>query len=1174
MGYIASMFNPAGSLSNLISKFTILSAILVLGLVPEAQSQNFGNTRFKVIPTGADTVAIDTLSIIPGTITFSLVTGETVVNDSLFTIKEVESQIIFNPSKKSTLPDSLFVVYKVFPLLLSQPYKRRDRTVIEKSYAGLYNPFSYNEQDSDNNIFKLEGLQRNGNISRGVSFGNNQDVVVNSSFNLQLSGKISDDVEILAAITDNNIPVQPEGNTQQIQDFDKVYIQLSKNKNKLLVGDFELRRPESYFMNFFKKGQGGVFSSEYQPGIKKNQVMRTTVSGAISKGKFARNVFDGLEANQGPYKLIGAENESYIVALSGTEKVFIDGIEMIRGEQFDYIIDYNTAEIRFTTRRPITKDKRIVVEFQYSDKNYSRTLIYINQEYEDEKFKIKANIFSEQDAKNQPLQQDLDEEQKLLLASVGDSVQDAYFQNIDSIAFNSTEVLYAKTDSLGFEIYEYSTDSTVAFFRLGFSFVGANKGNYVPVAGSANGRVFQWVAPVNNIPQGSYEPVSLLISPKKQQLFTLGANYKITANSNAFFEAAYSNYDVNLFSSSDKENDGGYAFAGGVEHISRLSADSLRGWKLTSAVRLEHVNKQFKPLENFRSTEFNRDWNLGNNALDGDENAAGIALTLAKPGQRIGYQVRTFIKGNDYTGLMNILNMRVGAKQFFLASDASYLYSDGPVTKTYFLRSATDLSKHFKSLIVGIKYDQERNRIADAITDSLKSNSFSFDAGKFYVTSSDTAKIRFRIDVSRRYDYSIRNNYFKKFAEADEISGKIEFLANPKSRLTLSSGYRNLQIVDTILTTQLPEESILNRIEYSAIILKGFITLSTFYEAGTGQELKKEYAYLEVAPGTGVYTYAGDYNGNGVKDLDEFEIAAFADQANFVKIYLPTNEFVKTRTNQFSQVLTLNPGAYFQKQEGFQKFVARFSDQISYRVDNKTLETDLLKSLNPFNIDIDDDVLLTTNSAFRNTLSFNRSSTVFGMDVTWQDTRNKAILTNGFESRQLQSFVSNIRWNITRVYSFNLSGENGTKSNSAEYSSTRDYDIVFNSFEPKFSVQPGISFRTTLLYKYNIKENTLSEINETTDQHTIGVEMKYSSVKRGILTAKFNLIEIDYNAPENTSIAYEMLEGLKKGRNYTWGLSLQRTLSNSIQVNLNYEGRKPTGTNIIHTGGVQARAFF
>ena len=81
-------------------------------------------------------------------------------------------------------------------------------------------------------------------------------------------------------------------------------------------------------------------------------------------------------------------------------------------------------------------------------------------------------------------------------------------------------------------------------------------------------------------------------------------------------------------------------------------------------------------------------------------------------------------------------------------------------------------------------------------------------------------------------------------------------------------------------------------------------------------------------------------------------------------------------------------------------------------------------------------------------------------------------------------------------------------------------------------------------------------------------------MKKGVATAKFNVIIIDYNAPENTPIAYEILEGLKKGTNYTWGVSLQRNLSNSIQLNLNYEGRKPQGTNIIHTGGVQARAFF
>ncbi len=1158
----------------MILKTYILSLVFAVFIALPAWAQVEGNARQRLISTANDTIQVDTLSLIPGSVSFFLPSGSPFpINQSLL-VNEAAGRLIILHTQNPPLPDSLIMVYKVFPLLLSKTYRKRDRGVIEKTYSGLYNPFSYEDQDGDNNIFKLEGLQRNGNISRGVSFGNNQDVVVNSSFNLQLSGKLNDDVEILAAITDNNIPVQPEGNTQQIQDFDKVFIQLSKNKNKLLVGDFELKRPESYFMNFFKKGQGGVFSTEYLPGTRKDQVMRTTVSGAISKGKYARNVFDGLEANQGPYKLIGSENESFIVVLSGTEKVYIDGMPMTRGEQFDYTIDYNTAEVKFTTKRPITKDKRIVVEFQYSDKNYSRTFLYLNQEYEDPRLKVKLNIFSEQDAKNQPLLQDLNESQKILLASVGDSLQNALYPNIDSVAFNSTEVLYAKMDSVGFPIYIYSTDSTVAFYRLGFSFVGVNKGNYVPVAASANGRVFQWVLPINGIPQGSYEPVVLLVTPKKQQLYTLGAEYKLSETGKVFFEAAYSKYDVNLFSKKDKANDPGYALAGGIEKKYKISRDSLNGWRLTSTLRLEHVDKQFRPIENYWTTEFSRDWNLSQNLTPSDENAAGLALAFLKPGQKIGYQFKTFLKGNDYTGIMNALNSRVVVHKFVVAVDGSYLYSTGPTVRTNFLRSSSDLSRPLGNFILGAHYDQERNRFINALTDSLSPNSYSFDAGKFYVTSSDTSKIRFRFDVSRRFDYLATYNYFRKTTAADEASGRIDFLGNPKSRLSLSANYRNLVIADTVLSSQKPEESLLNRIEYTAVILKGFISSNTFYEAGTGQELKREYAFLEVAPGTGVYTYAGDYNGNGVKDIDEFEIAAFQDQANFIKIFLPTNEYVKTRTNQFNQVLTINPAAYFQKQEGWQKMIGKFSNQTSYRVDNKLLEKDLLKALNPFQNNIADSILITTNAAFRNTLSFNRSSTVFGLDVTWQDNRNKAILTNGFESRILQSLVNNIRWNITRVYSITANSENGFKSNRSEFSSSRDYKIQFNSVEPKFSIQPGISFRSTFIYKYVIKTNILSEQNEKTEQNTFGVELKYSSVKQGVFTAKFNLIQIAYNASENTAIAYEMLEGLKPGRNYTWGLSLQKTLSNSIQVNLNYEGRKPTGTKVIHTGGVQARAFF
>ncbi len=1154
-------------------KKVALAVLAIVSMTGSSIAQVNGNARQKVIATGADTIVIDTLSMIPGTLRWSYPSGESFSLPADWKTDEAGARVIRQPGA-TALPDSLLVTYRVFPVLLTQTFSNRERSVIEKSHAGLYNPFSYDQGQGDDNFFKLDGLSKNGNISRGISFGNNQDVVVNSNFNLQLAGKLNDDIEILASITDNNIPVQPEGNTQQIQDFDKVFIQLSRNKSKLLVGDFELRRPESYFMNFFKKGQGGVFSSTYNPGTRKDEIMRTTVSAAISKGKFARNVFIGIEANQGPYRLIGAENESFITILAGSEKVFMDGVELVRGEQADYVMDYNTAEIRFTSRRPVTKDKRIVVEFQYADKNYSRTLIYLNQEYELPRFRIRGNLYSEQDAKNQPLLQDLDDEQKLLLASVGDSVKDAFFPNIDSVEFNSTEVLYAKIDSSGYQYYQYSTDSLVAHFRLGFSFVGANQGNYMPITASANGKVYQFVFPVNNIPQGSYEPVVLLAAPRKQQLITLGTDYDAGKNTKIFMEGAYSNNDINLFSEADKNNDKGYALAGGVEKKFYLSVDTTSGWKLISNLRLEHVNEQFIPVEPFRNVEFNRDWNLGNTNYSGNENAAAATVSAIKKTSRIDYQFRTFVKGSDYQGYLNTVGVRAELLKFRIAGTGSFLSSNSSILNSKFLRSGTDLSRTIGNLLIGARYEQERNQLTNPVSDSLQSNSFSYDLGKVYFISNDSASIRYRLDFTRRFDYAPHRNEFKRSTTADEASGMIEFYRNPKSRLMISSSYRDLTISDSLITLQKPEKSLLNRAEYNGVFMEGFITLTVFYEVGSGQELKKEYAYVEVSPGTGVYTYAGDYNGNGVKDLDEFEIAAFADQANYVRVFLPTTEYVKTRTNQFNQVLNITPAAWFRKDKAWHRAIGKFSNQLSFRTENKTLDPDIIHSLNPFRREVDDDELLTTNTAFRNTLSFNRTSTIFGWDGTWQDNRGKTILTSGFESRTLRSFLNNIRWNITKVYSLNTTIDYGTKSSRSEYFSNRDFSIQFLNVEPKFGIQPGIAFRTTLIYEYQNKFNELGDVGERAEQQSGGVEFKYSSVKRGIVSARINLIRITYNGSENTPLAYEMLEGLRVGTNYTWNVSIQRNLSNSIQVNLNYDGRKSAAVKTIHTGGIQARAFF
>jgi len=1130
--------------------------------------------REKTIFVDGDTTVLDTLSIVPGSVIVKV--ENSIIHDSSYLLLPISSLLIW----QYPLEGEVKITYRVFPLNFNKTYFHKDTNSIFTQDANSVDPFRFSTVDKQFDVFNMGGLNKSGSISRGVMFGNNQDLSINSNLNLQLSGKISENISILASVTDDNLPIQPEGNTQQLQDFDQVFIQLYSDNWKLTAGDFWMNKPTGYFLKYNKRAQGGSFTKVTNNFMEKHRdsdtilsIVENRFSAAISKGKFARNVIQGIEGNQGPYRLSGAENEQFIIVLSGTERVYIDGKLLNRGQENDYVIDYNTSEIEFTPKQLITKDKRITVEFQYSDKNYARSVVESSNLFAVNDWKIHLNVYSEQDSKNQPLQQDLKQSEKDLLSLVGDDLLAAIAPSADSVGFSTDQVLYKKVDSLGYtSVYVNSNKPDSAFFQLVFSNVGSGNGNYVEEDFSPFGRVYKWVAPDTVagilIFNGSYEPVRVLATPKKRQMVNVGFEKKFSKYTKLFFDAALSNEDLNTFSQLNANDNTGYAIKASFKTIKPMF--SSKKWKLKSAIDFETQSSDFKRIERFRAVEFQRNWNVQaiENMKDQYNGVASVGLSNREIGL-VQYDFTTYQITDTYSGYRNML--KVDWKKYVNAKiNASYLTTNG-ANQTSFLRHKSDISKQFGFIRIGFKDDHEMNLFKTS--DSLWNNSYQYYDWEVYAQNRDSSQNKFRLFYKERLDKYNKGNMLNNAALARNPGVSIELNKNPNHRFGVRSMYRILEIKDSTLTAIKPDNTLLNRVEYNMKLFKGAIRSSTFYEIGSGLELKKVFAYIEVPAGQGAYTWI-DYNDDNIKDLSEFEIAAFSDQATYIRVFTPSNEYVKIFSNQFNQVVSLNPRFIIKSKKGIGKFIKRFNTQTALRIERKTSLQDIMELTNPFVSNVSDTALQSLSSSFRNSTFFNRSNPKFGLEYTYQEAKNKLLLVNGFDSRERATHEERVRWNITRKVTLQTATEQEIKSNSSEYAPNKNYRLINTASEVKLTIQPSTVFRTSFSASYRQKINADELGGQEAYITDIGWDLKYNQLKKGVVNATVNYIMINYLGESNTSVAFEMLEALQPGNNITWNLSYQRTLANNLQLTVNYMGRKTEENNAIHTGGVQVRAFF
>jgi hypothetical protein len=78
--------------------------------------------------------------------------------------------------------------------------------------------------------------------------------------------------------------------------------------------------------------------------------------------------------------------------------------------------------------------------------------------------------------------------------------------------------------------------------------------------------------------------------------------------------------------------------------------------------------------------------------------------------------------------------------------------------------------------------------------------------------------------------------------------------------------------------------------------------------------------------------------------------------------------------------------------------------------------------------------------------------------------------------------------------------------------------------------------------------------------------------------AKFTYTDISFSSLDavpnvNAASSYIILEGLQPGKNYLWTLDFTKRLSNNLEFSMQYEGRKPGASRIVHIGRASIRAL-
>lgn len=1101
-------------------------------------------------------------------------------------IKKEKLDLIISDS----LQHFLLVVCQTLPLAFKSEYFLRQKvfrqdSVGKQEVSVVSSPAKPLLED-----FFGAGLQKSGSISRGFTVGSNRDLSLSSGLRMQLAGKLSEDLDIVAALTDENTPIQPEGTTQTLREVDKVFVGLKAPSYSATLGDFNLElgsQQGGEFARLTRKLQGATGSVNFGRGHRNDDGSTLMLTGATQRGKFHTNQFQGIEGNQGPYPLTGKNGERRIIIVAGSERVYINGEQMIRGETNDYTIDYASGEMVFTSRRLITNASRVTVDFEYTDRQFTRNLLAggVTTSFVDDKVKVNALFMQEADDPNSPIEGSLDEQTRSQLSNSGAdrfkaSVPGVRFVGKDSVT-NVGRGQYILRDTVmngtSYKIYVYAPGNSLAFYAVSFSTV-----DRMPTDSAGYVRIGIGQFRFAGVGQGNYLPIQFLPIPQLQRVIDINTTAKIGQAFSLTGEYALSHLDQNRLSTLDNSNQQGSALKVGLQFSPRnvrIGATSIGDFDLSLSERF--VDHRFSSLDRYNEIEFSRKWNVESTG-SGNEEIREANLSW-KPSHAI-----------DIAGTYGFLNMPDTYRTTRLQSDLQYKdslqnmvrYQREDIQSTDLLQKESSewtrqrgtAEYSFWKLRPSLRVESEERALGSTVRDSLRAGSFQFleiaprlaieaangfrAAAEFQVRSEDSVAV----GSLQRASQSFTQVYSAELQSSQTFSSQLMFNVR-STRFTKLFKERGNTDADVVLVRSQTRYSPLERA----------VDATLLYEFANQRAARLERVFIRVPKGSGNYRYKGDLNGNGLAEDDEFELTRF--DGDYVVIYASSDQLFPVLDLKTNVRLTLQPERLFRQPSGWaEKILSVLSTETMFRVEEKSTESDAQQIyLLQFAHFLNDKTTVAGYTNFTQDLHLFERRADFSARLRFVQRKSLAQLVSAAERSYSRERSIRIRSQFLPEIGNQTEVVNKTDRVLASSATPRERDLAMNALSSDFSYRPEAAWELGFRIDVARVVDSFRNPNPVADMNEQSVRTSYAFFGAGQLRGELRREEVVLSqgvSDPQRPFPFEFTNGKVIGKSLLWQLAFDYRFSQNMQVTLQYNGRREASRAAVHVGQVEAKVFF